>query len=126
MNTSKLILSPLNKTWIFDLDGTLVEHNGYKTGEDCFLPGVLEFLLSIPKDDYILILTARERESAFKTEAFLQKHAVRYNQIIYEIPMGERILFNDSKPSGLKMSYAVECTRNQGLHNFSVVIDETL
>ena len=26
----ELILSTLPKTWIFDLDGTLVKHNGYK------------------------------------------------------------------------------------------------
>ena len=37
------IFSNLNKTWIFDLDGTLVIHNGYKCGEDTLLPGVKEF-----------------------------------------------------------------------------------
>ena len=36
-----LILSTLSKTWIFDLDGTLLKHNGYKTdGEDSLLEGV--------------------------------------------------------------------------------------
>ena len=29
----EFVLSPLSKTWILDFDGTLVEHNGYKTGE---------------------------------------------------------------------------------------------
>ena len=52
-------LSPLPHTWILDFDGTLVEHNGYKTGEDKWLPGALEFLKSIPQEDYVLILTAR-------------------------------------------------------------------
>lgn len=126
MQFSELVLSPLNKTWIFDFDGTLVEHNGYKTGEDHFLPGALEFLKSIPEEDFILILTAREKEAATQTESFLEKHNVRYNKIIYEIPMGERLLFNDSKPSGLKMSYAVECSRNQGLENLTIKIDENL
>ncbi len=58
-----LTLSTLNKTWILDFDGTLVEHNGYKSGEDKWLPGALEFLRSIPETDYILILTAREKEA---------------------------------------------------------------
>lgn len=49
----KLVMSSLPKTWIFDLDGTLVVHNGYKTGEDLWLPGAVECLRSIPEEDYI-------------------------------------------------------------------------
>ena len=37
LKENTLKLSTLNKTWIFDFDGTLVVHNGYKTGEDRFL-----------------------------------------------------------------------------------------
>lgn len=126
MEKTELVLSPLSKTWIFDFDGTLVEHNGYKTGEDRLLPGTLELFRQIPEDDFILILTAREKEAREKTESFLKKHGLRYNQILFEMPMGERIIFNDSKPSGLKMSHAVECSRNEGLEDFSFRIDETL
>lgn len=122
----KLTLSTLNKTWILDFDGTLVEHNGYKSGEDHWLPGAKEFLSEIPETDYILILTARESAAREKTEAFLKKHNIRYNDIKFEMPMGERILLNDSKPSGLKMSHAVECKRNEGLDGLKIVIDEKL
>ena len=121
-----LKLSTLSKTWIFDFDGTLVQHNGYKTGEDQWLPGAKEFLLGIPKTDYILILTAREKEAREKTESFLKKHGIRYNDIKFEMPMGERVLLNDSKPSGLKMSQSIECKRNEGLEQIKVIIDETL
>ena len=121
-----LTMSTLRKTWVLDFDGTLVEHNGYKTGEDHWLPGAEEFLRSIPDDDYILILTAREKEAREKTEDFLRKHHIRYDDIKFEMPMGERIMLNDSKPSGLKMSYAVECTRNEGLEGLRIDIDETL
>lgn len=39
-----IVLSPLPKTWILDLDGTLVKHNGYKLdGHDTLLPGAREF-----------------------------------------------------------------------------------
>ncbi len=126
MEQLNLTLSPLGKTWIFDFDGTLVEHNGYKSGEDHFLPGAKEFLLQIPEEDYVLILTAREPEAAPQTETFLEAHHIRYNKILYNMPMGERILFNDSKPSGLKMSYAIECSRNEGLEKFKVEIDPAL
>jgi FMN phosphatase YigB (HAD superfamily) len=126
MEQVHLTLSPLNKTWIFDFDGTLVEHNGYKSGEDRFLPGALEMLRAIPEDDFVLILTAREKEAAEKTERFLKKNGVRFDHILYEMPMGERLLFNDSKPSGLKMCYSIECSRNEGLKKFSFSIDDTL
>ena len=41
----KMILSTLPKTWIFDLDGTLVKHNGYLLdGADTLLDGVKEYM----------------------------------------------------------------------------------
>ena len=123
---NKMVLSNLPHTWIFDLDGTIVKHNGYKSGGDEWLPGALELLQSIPEDDYVLFLTARDSSIASGTEKFLRDSNVRYNKIIYGIPMGERIMFNDSKPSGLKMSYAVECKRDDGLEWFSFNFDDTL
>lgn len=122
----QLRISPLGHSWILDFDGTLVEHNGYKTGEDKFLPGAKEFLLSIPKDDYILITTAREKEAKEKTVKFLNDNGIRFNEILFEMPMGERILINDDKPSGLRCAYAITPNRNQGLEYLDVVIDENL
>ena len=53
-------VSPIPKTWILDLDGTLVVHDGpYIIGKDQFLPGAREFLNSIPDRDMIIFLTAR-------------------------------------------------------------------
>lgn len=126
LKENTLRLSSLSKTWIFDFDGTLVEHNGYKTGEDKFLPGAKEFLQSLPDEDFILIMTAREKQAREKTEAFLKKHNIRYNELLFEMPMGERILLNDNKPSGLKCAYAVSPDRNEGLASLEVIIDKTL
>ena len=122
----QLKISKLGHTWILDLDGTLVVHNGYKTGEDKFLPGAKEFLLSISQNDYVLILTAREKEARKKTEKFLKDNGIRYNEILFEMPMGERILINDNKPSGLRCAYAVTPERNLGLKNLEIVTDENL
>ena len=45
-----MILSTLPKTWFFDLDGTIVKHNGYKTdGQDTLLFGAAEYLAELPK-----------------------------------------------------------------------------
>jgi hypothetical protein len=120
-----LKLSSLPKTWIFDLDGTILVHNGYKNGGDRILPGVKEFFDKIPDSDHILILTARKEEVLESTIEFLKDNGIRYNNILADIPFGERILLNDMKDSGLKTAYAVNLKRDEGL-NFSVYIDEDL
>ncbi len=107
--------SNLRKTWIFDLDGTLVVHNGYKTGSDTLLPGVKEYLDKIPEDDYILILTARSSIFKIRTERFLKTNQIRYNKIIFDLPVGERIMFNDKKPDGLLTCHCFNLERNGGL-----------
>lgn len=121
-----LRLSPLGHTWIIDLDGTLVAHNGYKAGGDCWLPGALEFLRSIPGDDAIVFLTARENEARHMTEKFLASHGIAYKAILFEMPMGERILINDDKPSGLTCAHSVRIRRNIGLEDFNFSIDPDL
>lgn len=109
----KLILSTLPKTWIFDLDGTLVKHNGYKLdGEDTLLPGVKEYLASIPKEDKIIIFTSRTAEYKEETLQFLKKNHMRYDNILFDIPLGERIVVNDRKPSGIDMAVAMNVDRD--------------
>lgn len=109
----KITLSPLGHTWIMDLDGTLVKHNGYKEGGDVLLPGVKEFIDSLPEGDMIVIITARKQEYRDITEKFLKDNGIRYNHIIFEAPYGERIVINDKKPSGLPVSVAVNIERDK-------------
>lgn len=122
----KLTLSSLPKTWILDLDGTLVVHNGYKIyGKDIWLKGAREFLLSLPQEDMIIFLTSRSKEYAKQTESFLKESGICYANIIYEAPYGERILINDNKPSGLCMAHAVDGQRDRAW-DFQYTVDETL
>lgn len=122
----KLVLSPLGHTWILDLDGTIVKHNGYKIdGEDSFLEGAKEFLENIPEKDMVIFLTSRMEEYREITKAFLQKNHVRYNHIIFGAPYGERILINDDKPSGLHMSIGI-CTERDKFMDKAIVEDENL
>ena len=109
-----LELSTLPHTWIFDIDGTIVKHNGYLTPEgDTFLDGVEKFLKSIPEKDMIIFLTAREEMDREQTEKFLKAHGIRYDYIIFEAPVGERILINDDKPGGLATAHAIRLKRDQ-------------
>ena len=109
----KLILSTLPKTWIFDLDGTLVKHNGYKRdGKDTLLKGVEEYLSGIPKKDKIVIFTSRTEQYKEITLQFLRENDIRYDKILFDMPMGERIIVNDRKPSGIDMAVAVNIDRD--------------
>jgi 23S rRNA G2445 N2-methylase RlmL len=111
METIKL--SPLGHTWVLDLDGTIVKHNGYKSdGYDTLLEGAEEFLSSIPETDMIVFLTSRTEEYKELTEKFLSEKGIRYDHIIFNVPYGERILVNDRKPSGLTTAIAVCTERN--------------
>lgn len=113
-NMEEIKISQLGHTWILDLDGTIVKHNGYKTGgKDEFLPGALEFLRQIPDKDMIIFLTSRTLEYKEITEEFLKKNKVKYEQIIFGVPYGERILVNDNKPSGMKTGIAINTVRDE-------------
>lgn len=118
----RIILSKdFPQTWIFDLDGTLVKHNGYLIdGEDTLLDGVQDFFENLSPNDYVLILTARSSKYKEQTLHFLKQNNVRYNQIIFDMPKGERILINDIKPKGLKCSIAINTTRDKFLETVFV------
>jgi len=110
----ELILSTLSKTWIFDLDGTIVKHNGYKIdGVDTLLSGAKEYLDGLPAGDKILILTSRTDEYREITLEFLREKKIRYDKILFNMPMGERIVVNDRKPSGLDMAVAINLNRDE-------------
>lgn len=44
--------------------------------------------------------------------AFLQEQGIRYDEILFGMPMGERIVVNDRKPSGLEMAVALNMDRD--------------
>lgn len=109
----KLVMSTLPKTWIFDLDGTVLKHNGYKDdGYDTVLDGAVEYLRRLPREDKIIFLTSRKEEYRQMTTDFLKTAGIRHDTILFDMPMGERILVNDRKPSGLDMAVALNMDRD--------------
>ena len=123
---NKLEMSPLNKTWLFDIDGTIVKHNGYKIdGRDTLLAGAKDFLNSLPENDKVVLLTSRTNEYREETLEFLKNNGIRYDEIIFGLPFGDRILVNDRKPSGLKMAYSINSVRDEFMKT-QVVINDTL
>jgi len=121
-----LKVSPLGKTWIFDIDGTIVKHNGYKLdGYDTLLPGAREFWEGIPQEDMVILITARKDAARQATISFLQENGIRYDRIIFNAPYGERILINDRKPSGLNVSIAINTERDKFMTD-RFEVDKTL
>lgn len=123
---NELEMSSLNKTWLFDIDGTIVKHNGYKMdGTDTLLAGAKDFLDSLPENDKVILLTSRTNEYRKVTLDFLKNNGIRYDEIIFGLPFGERILVNDKKPSGLKMAYSINSVRDEFMKT-RVVINDSL
>ena len=121
-----IVLSSLPKTWILDLDGTLVKHNGYKIdGHDTLLPEVKNFLANIRHDDMVIILTSRADRYREQTINFLLEHDIRYDYIVFNAPYGERIIVNDKKPSGLQMAVAINTERDIAVSS-CIVCDDSL
>lgn len=119
-------MTNLPKTWILDLDGTIVKHNGYKLdGRDSLLDGAEKLLDQIGDSDMVVFVTSRKEEYRKDTEEFLSCCGIRYDHIIFDAPYGERILINDRKPSGLDMAFAVNTGRDQ-VADLTVVVNDTL
>ena len=120
----KISLSSLQHTWIIDIDGTILKHNGYKKRGDTLLTGVKDFWQKIPENDIIILISAREECYAEETLLFLQKSGIRYDKAIFGAPKGERILINDIKPSGLDTAYALNVRRDKGLDELEITCEQ--
>ena len=116
----RLRLSSLPHTWLIDIDGTLLRHNGYKQGGDELLEGVLDFWGDIPLEDVIILMSARDERFADSTLSFLRANGIRYNHALFGMPSGERILLNDIKPTGLRTAYAMNLLRDKGFSDVHI------
>jgi hypothetical protein len=119
-------ISSLAHTWLIDIDGTVLRHNGHLNFNDEPLPGVVEFWKQIPQQDYIVLLSARPMDCMGVTLALLESHGIRYDRALFGVPTGERILINDCKPSGLATAIAVNISRDEGLLGMQISIDPLL
>lgn len=113
-NSETIKLSTLPKTWILDLDGTIFKHNSHLNGKDILVDGIKAFFRNNIKDnDFVIVLTARDIMYKKSTVENLKKNNLRVDQIIFNLPVGERIIINDKKPSGLFTAFAVNTKRDK-------------
>ena len=107
--------SKLDKTWLIDIDGTILVHNSHLKSGNKILENSKNFLLNIPKTDKIILLTGRPKKYKSETIKYLRKHKIKFDNILFDLNIGERILINDKKPDGLKTAYAVNLKRDKGI-----------
>jgi hypothetical protein len=121
-----LTISTLPHTWLIDLDGTVLAHNGHLNGGDSLLPGVREFWADIPQHDVIILLSARDERYREHTLAFMATEGLRFDGALFGLPNGERVLINDRKNSGLPTAFAVNLARDVGLGEIQFKMDGSL
>ena len=135
LQENKEVHTKIGKTWFIDIDGTVLKAqsdskldrmiaqfgNRSHTQEQT-LPSSKQFLKKIPKRDAIILTTARDNRHKEHTEKTLQHLGVRYDNVIYDLRSGARILVNDVKPKGavknrheIKTAFAINLKRNEGL-----------
>lgn len=88
------------KIYFFDLDGTLCEAGGPYGKKEWnnvnILPGVKEKLKELKeKNNYIIIVTSRPLEQKNLTLNFLKENNICYDNILFGIPNGSRVMIND-------------------------------
>ena len=135
LQETKEVHSKIGKTWFIDIDGTILKAQsndkidrmisqfGNKSHtQEQTLPSSKLFLKKIPKRDTIILTTARDNKHKEHTEKTLKHLGVRYDDVIYDLRSGARILVNDVKPKGavknrheIKTAFAINLKRDEGL-----------
>ena len=133
--SQQIRMSTLPHTWLIDIDGTALRHNGHlPVADGCkppypadqILPGVYDFWLRIPPEDVIILMSARSHEEKNETLEVFNILGLIFDHAIFGLPTGERILINDSKTSGLNTAVAMNVARDAGLGHISILFDENL
>lgn len=128
MNNKKTI----GKTWFVDIDGTILKDIPNRDiddiidtyGDESYLQEIplkdaIDFFRGLPKRDKIVITTARESHMIPHTLKALNHFNMPYDEYVFDLPQGPRIVVNDIKPAGshinkqdLDTAYAINVTRN--------------
>ena len=125
----------LNKTWFIDIDGTIVKQLYNQDidkaidslGENSYtietpIEKSVTFLNRIPKEDTVVLTTARDGKHKDHTERMLSHFGVRYDRIMFDLRAGPRYLINDIKPAGtagntdpINTAFSLNVERDEGI-----------
>lgn len=123
------MLDSYPKTYFIDIDGTIVPNLTLEDLEKYsqvpnfiqdLLPGVKDFFNHLHKYDVVIFTTARGSEFKELTERTLRFHKIKYNQLIMDLPAGQRFLINDTVNMFYQKAIAVNVLRNHGMGDITV------
>ena len=111
----------LNKTWFIDI--TAIDSLGKKSHTlETPIEKSIIFLKELPKEDTVVLTTARDGKHKDHTERMLRHYGVRYDRIMFDLRAGPRYLINDIKPVGtagntepLNTAYSLNVKRDEGI-----------
>jgi hypothetical protein len=115
-NTGKL-----NKETIFvDLDGTLILFNlEPERVTDRIIMSTMSYLIQKKAEGHwIVCTTARNKEHADLAIKNASIPLDFFDKIIYDLPMGKRILINDSKEGSSPSAEVIVLVRDKGMEEF--------
>ena len=123
------MLDSYPKTYFIDIDGTIVPNLTLEDLEEYtkipnyiqdLLPGVKKFFTNLHRNDVVIFTTARENKYKELTERSLRHHRIKYNQLIMDLPAGQRFLINDTVNVFYQKAIAINVLRNHGMGDVSV------
>jgi hypothetical protein len=116
-----------HKTWFIDIDGTIVKHMGGDDIENLInekkgrshlyekaIPKSVKFINNLPKDDVVVLTTARSPSTEQHTLKMLKRFKVKYDKIIFDLNPGPRYLINDTYENNLT-AYSINVKRDKGI-----------
>jgi uncharacterized HAD superfamily protein len=128
----------LDQTWFIDIDGTIFKHRTNDELDDWvtnikrsylkeeILEGVQDWFSKLSKKDKVIFVTAREERHREHTLKALKKFKIKFDQIIFGVNAGPRIIINDLKPKHstglgytLKTAKAINVKRDEGFEGLS-------
>ena len=124
-NYSQNTFYPEASTFIFDIDGVILEHDkGFHSELGKYqypskpIKNNIKLLNSYhSKGEVIILMTARPESERKNLQKELSKLRVQYHKLVMEVPGGTRVLINDKKPSkkNFKTAVAIETVRNKDI-----------
>lgn len=115
-----LEMSCLPKTWFVDIDGVLVNHNGYLQDGDRWLENTLEFISNLNHQDKVVLTTSRNLENTQPIIEKLKHKGIEVHASLSNLPHGERIVINDCKTSGLRTAFSISVDRDAGMEDLMI------
>lgn len=120
-------ISKKPKTIFCDIDGTLIHHcqdivEQTRNQSAVLLPNTMDLMRKWDSLGYKIILMTGRRECARAvTLKQLSDLGILYDDIIFNVGSGDRILINDKKPNSTRnTAYAVNVNRNHGIKHLEL------